>query len=152
MIAPAIGGVILSQWIAFHLEDLTNKQTLAVYAEKSEDHGRTFVIRRGYDQLIRGKRVLVAEDVLTTGGSVKKVIHAVRAAGGIVVGIGALCNRGDVAFQDIDDPPELISLMNVHFESWDELACELCAKQVPINTTIGKGLEFLHRKNGVHDL
>ncbi len=52
VIAPAVGGVILSQWTAHHLDGL------GVYADKSGDG---FVIKRGYDKLIIGKRVLVVE-------------------------------------------------------------------------------------------
>src|SRR3990167_9525772 len=93
VIGPAIGGVILSQWTAHHLTEMNGHEVLGVYAEKSEG-GDNFVIKRGYDKLIAGKNVLVVEDVLTTGGSVRKVIEAVRALGGNVIGLGALCDRG----------------------------------------------------------
>ncbi len=147
VIAPAIGGVILSQWTAHHftLMDRQNREVLGVYAEKSEG-GDAFVIKRGYDKLIAGKRVLVVEDVLTTGGSAKKVIEAVRAIGGNVVGLGVLCNRGGIMPQDVADPPKLTALVNVTLDAWDEADCPLCAENVPINTDVGKGREFLARK------
>ena len=71
VIGPAIGGVILSQWIAWHLSSLTEREVLSIYSEKEGD---SFVIKRGYDKFLSGKNVLVVEDVVTTGGSVKKVI------------------------------------------------------------------------------
>ena len=95
VIAPAIGAVILSQWVAHRLSALTYREVLAVYAEKSEG-GEAFVIKRGYDKLILGKNVLVVEDVLTIGGSAKKVVEATRAIGGNVIGLGVLCNRGGI--------------------------------------------------------
>ncbi len=145
VIAPAIGGVILSQWVAYHLSVMTNREVLGVYAEKSED-GKSFLIKRGYDKFIAGKNVLVAEDILTTGGSVKKVIEAVRAIGGKVVGVGALCNRGGVALKDISNPPKLFVLVDNSLDMWDAKDCPLCQQGVPINTDVGKGREFLARK------
>lgn len=144
VIAPAIGGVILSQWVAHHLTNLTGEEVLAVYAEKA-DNG-SFVIKRGYDKIVANKNVLVVEDILTTGGSVKKVVEATRANGGNVIGVSALCNRGGITPQDIGDVPELFALVDMNLESWDEASCPLCAQNIPINTDVGKGKEYLARK------
>ncbi|MGB3073575.1 MAG: phosphoribosyltransferase family protein [Candidatus Moraniibacteriota bacterium] len=160
VIAPAVGGVILSQWIAYHLSMVLGaSDVLGVYAEKEteavadpEGKGRkcyietgNFVIKRGSDKLIQGKRVLVAEDVINTGGSVRKTIEAVRQCGGVVVGVGALCNRGGVTMQDLD-VPKFVPLMEVTLDAWDEADCPLCERGVPINTEVGKGREYLARK------
>ncbi|OGZ39406.1 MAG: phosphoribosyltransferase [Candidatus Portnoybacteria bacterium RIFCSPLOWO2_02_FULL_39_11] len=146
VIASAIGGVILSQWTAHHLSEITGREVFGVYAEKAED-GDGFVIKRGYDKLIARKNVLVVEDVLTTGGSVKKVIEAVRALGGNIVGLGALCDRGGITPQDVANPPKLFSLINLKLDAWDEADCPLCVRKVPINTDVGKGREYLARKS-----
>lgn len=143
VIAPAIGGVILSQWTAHHLTEMNGHEVFGVYAEKSD--GDAFVVKRGYDKLIAGKNVLVVEDVLTTGGSAKKVVEATRAIGGNVVGLGVLCNRGGITPEDVANPPKLFALVNVKLDAWDEAECPLCAKNVPINTDVGKGREFLAR-------
>jgi orotate phosphoribosyltransferase len=144
VIAPAIGGVILSQWTAYHLSILTGREVLSAYAEKrADDDG--FVIKRGYDKIVARKNVLVVEDVLTTGGSAKKVIEATRALNANIFGLGVLCNRGRITPQDVADPPQLFALVNVEFDAWGEAECPLCAKGVPINTDIGKGREFLAR-------
>jgi orotate phosphoribosyltransferase len=141
--APAIGGVILSQWVAHHLQ-ARHSGAIAVYAEKSADG--TFAFRRGYDRLLAGRRVLVVEDILTTGGSLRDVIRAASAAGGTIVGAAALCNRGGVMADAVGDPADLFTLVEIPLETWDEAACPLCAKGVPINTDVGKGREFLARK------
>ncbi len=171
VIAPAIGGVILSQWTAHHLTVMNGREVLSVYAEKFERYGSAlwyicfglrllwkripqlgrapmehFVIKRGYDKIIAGKNVLVVEDVLTTGGSAKKVVEATRAIGGNVVGLGVLCNRGGITPQDVADVPKLTSLVNVKLDAWDETTCPLCERDVPVNTDVGKGREFLARK------
>jgi orotate phosphoribosyltransferase len=143
VVGPAVGGVILSQWTAYHLTRLTGFKILAVYADKVADD---FIIRRGYDKLIDHKHVLVVEDVITTGGSVKKTIQAVLACGGTIAGVGALCNRGDITSEDLGIR-KLFALVNVKFKAWDEEECPLCAKGVPINIDVGKGREFLARKN-----
>ena len=162
VIAPAIGGVILSQWTAHHLSEIFGRPILGFYAEKEvipisdpDDNNRkcfvetgNFVIKRGYAQLVANKNVLVVEDVLTTGGSAKKVIEATRAIGGNVIGLGVLCNRGGITPEDVAKVPKLIALVNVQLEAWDESACPLCERNIPINTDIGKGREYLMRTQG----
>lgn len=143
VIAPAIGGVILMTWTAAHLSGLGNRDVLGVYAEKDGDG---FVIKRGYDKLLAGRRVLVVEDLLTTGGSVKKVIEETRAIGGNVVGLAVLCNRGGVTSQDVGGVPKFFALTNVKLDAWDEADCPLCKQGVPINIEVGHGREFLIRK------
>lgn len=134
---PTVGGVILSQWTAHYLG------VLAVFAEEtiSESGEKKRFFKRGYDKLISGKKVLVVEDILTTGGSVKLVVDAVRALGGDVVGCGALVNRGNV--QDEDAGAKIHALMNIKLDAWDEKDCPLCKKGVPVNTEVGKGREFV---------
>ncbi|MBA3488106.1 MAG: phosphoribosyltransferase [Longispora sp.] len=145
VIAPAVGGVILSQWTAHHLSATRDQEVLGLYADKV---GEEFVIKRGYDRYIPGKNILVVEDVLTTGGSVRKVIDGVRELGGTVVGVGALCNRGAVTPTDLGDVPELFASVTVDFESWEAEECPLCKKGMPVNTSVGKGLEFLAARAG----
>jgi orotate phosphoribosyltransferase len=136
VLAPALGGIILSQWIAHHLSALTNKEVLAVYSEK--DGNGNFVIKRGYDKLITNKNVLVVEDILNTGGSVKKVIQVAKEKDANVVGLSALCNRGAVTAEMVD-VATLHALVTVNLEAWEAADCPLCAKKVPINTEVGKG-------------
>jgi orotate phosphoribosyltransferase len=131
---PAMGGIILAQWTGHHLG------LPAVYAEKAPEGG--MVLRRGYDQLVHGRRVLVVEDVVNTGGSLADTIRAVRAAGGTVVGAVALCNRGGVTAAALD-VPALHALVELSLESWTVEECPLCRRGVPIDTSVGKGREFL---------
>ncbi|MEK7611910.1 MAG: phosphoribosyltransferase family protein [Patescibacteria group bacterium] len=145
VVAPAQGGIILSQWVARHLSVMLKRDVLAVYAEKSAD-GTTFVLRRGYDNLVADKRVLVVEDILTTGGSVRKVVELVRKHGGDVFGVGALVNRGGVTTRDVGNVLDLVSLLKLDLDTWSEEQCPLCQKGTPINTNVGKGLEFMERK------
>ncbi len=140
---PTVGGVILAQWTAHHLSASSGREVLAVYAEEEgAGEARRRVFRRGYDALVAGRRVLVVEDILTTGGSARMVVEAVGAAGGEVVGVGALVNRGGVTAAQIG-APELYCLAAVPLESYEADACPLCAAGVPVNTRVGKGAAFL---------
>ncbi len=146
VIGPAVGAAILSQWVAFHLSALTGKEVAAVYADKDGEGG--FVIRRGYDRIVAGKDCIVVEDLLTTGGSVKKTIEAAHKVGAKIVGVTAICNRGDVTADMIGNPPNFKPLLNVNLESWESKDCPMCARGVPVATDVGHGKEFLAKKQG----
>lgn len=176
VVAPAIGGVILSRRISHRLTKLTGRWVPGVYAEREEvlirrveadiiDTATTsdgkpitlrrgdeivvkksrFVLKRGYGKLVAGKKALVVEDVLTTGGSAKKVVEATRAFGGEVIGVGVLCNRGGVTPKDLADVPKLFALVNLTLDAYDEADCPLCRDGVPMNTEVGKGKDWLAR-------
>lgn len=142
--APAVGGVILSQWTAHHLSRLSGKPVVGVYAEKEADSDK-FVLKRGYDKLITNRRVLILEDVLTTGGSVKKVVEICEKLPAQVVGIGALCNRGNLSAEMLG-VKNFFALVKVDLGSWEENDCPLCKNHVPINVDVGKGREFIARR------
>ncbi len=127
VIGPIIGGVVLSQWVAYHLNFRRSAgETLSLYAEKEgEGEDKKLVIKRGYDKYIPGKNVIVVEDVLTTGGSARKCIETVRALGGNVIALSALCNRGGIKPADIGDVP-IHSLTSIVMDSWTEEECPMC--------------------------
>jgi orotate phosphoribosyltransferase len=104
-----------------------------------------FVFKRGYDKLIKGKNVLVVEDVLTTGGSARRTAEAVRACGGTVVGLGVLNNRAGLTPEQLG-VPKLYSVFDLTMESCPPEECPLCKTNVPINTTVGHGAEFLRQQ------
>lgn len=143
--APALGGIILSQWVAFHLSELTGREILGVYTEKTPDKNQIFT--RGYDKLVTGKKVLVVEDITTTGGSVRKVIESVRKAGGNVVSVCVLVNRDPDGINTQTIGAQFRALAEVRVKAWDEKECPLCAKSININTEVGKGREYLARKS-----
>jgi len=142
--APALGGIILSQWTSYHLSEMTGVEVLGVYTEKTPDKNQIFT--RGYDKLVKGKRVLIVEDITTTGGSVMKVIASVKSSGGEVVGVCVLANRNpdEINSKTLGFPYQ--SLAEIRMQAWDEKECPLCKKGVPINTTVGKGRDYLKSK------
>lgn len=144
VVGPAIGAAILSMWTAYHLSDLTGREVYGTYADKDGQGG--FIIKRGFDQVIKGKRVLVVEDLVTTGGSLKKAVEAARGVGADVIGAIVLGNRGEVTAEMVGNPPLFDQLLNVHLESWEEAECELCKKGIPVNTDVGHGRDFVARQ------
>ena len=137
VVGPATGGIILSQYVAAYLGD----QVFSVFTEKGKSGHHEF--NRGYSEFVKGKRVLVTEDNLTTGSSVRDAVNAVKAAGGKVIGVSAICNRGGVKKEDIGNPEKFVCLANIPLESWEGNGCPLCADGTPINTNAGKGADFL---------
>lgn len=118
--APAVGGIIIGFAVA---------QALGVKFIFSEREGGAMTFRRGFE-VPAGARVLIVEDVVTTGGSVAEVIELVRAAGGVPVAVASLIDRGGPKAFDT----ELFPLLRLEVESWESETCGLCAAEVPIYT------------------
>jgi orotidine-5'-phosphate decarboxylase len=137
VVGPAMGGILLSHDTAGELSKLLNTDIPGVYAEKNGDGG--FAFTRGYDAFVKGKKVLIVEDVLTTGGSVKKVIDLTREAGGDIVGLGVIANRGGVKPEDVG-VKEINALINIQMTAMEADECTLCKTGVPVNTNVGKRL------------
>lgn len=116
--APAVGGIIIGFAVA---------QALGVKFIFSERQGGAMVFRRGFE-IPAGGRVLVVEDVVTTGGSVAEVIDLVRSAGGEPVVVTSLIDRGGPKTFDL----ELVPLLRLEVESWEPESCGLCAVNVPL--------------------
>lgn len=147
VVSPALGGIVLSQWTAYFLSKIAGQEVLGLYTEKDENKNQIF--KRGYDKLVKGKRVLVIEDITNTGGSVKKVIESVREAEGDIVAVGVMVNRDPKGItSDIIGTP-FSSLAVVQAEAWEEKDCKLCKQHIPINTTVGHGKEFLAKKGHI---
>ncbi len=146
VVGPVLGGIVLSQWTTHHLTARRSSgETLAVFAEKEAGSDQQFAFHRSYDEYIPGKSVLVVEDVLTTGGSVRRVVELVRKHGGNVIGVSVLCNRGDVQPKDVGDVP-VHALITLTLETFSEEECPFCKQRVPINIDLGKGRIFLAKQ------
>ena len=147
VVGPALGGIILAQWTAHHLTKLKGKEVAGVYTEKNADGAQ--IITRGYGKYITGKKVVVVEDLITTGESAKKVVETVKAAGGQVLAVVALVNRNPKEITSGHFGVSFFPLETVEVESYDESTCPLCQSGVPINTAVGHGKKFLEKKTTV---
>lgn len=146
VVAPAAGGIAFSQWTAYHLSKLTKRDVLGLFTEKSAEGDQIF--KRGYDQMVKGRRVLVIEDLTTTGGSVKKVVRSVKKAGGKVIAACVMINRDPTLVNSKTVGAPFSSLGVFKVPSYDANECPLCKAGVPVNTALGHGKEFLakHKK------
>jgi orotate phosphoribosyltransferase len=144
VIGPATGAIILSDFTASHLSKLSGKPVLGLHAPK-DDQG--FILLHSKDvPILKGKRVLVVEDVTTTGRSMIRVIDLVRSRGSYVVGACVVVNRGNVSEAALD-VRHLRSLLKLEIQTWpNENFCPLCQAKVVINTDVGRGKEFLARQ------
>lgn len=137
--APATGGIVLAYATAEQSVFGGALHPDVVWADK---HGDGFIIERaGFSDRIRGKRVLVVEDLLTTGDSVAKTCREIERLDGEIVGVSAIVNRGGVTAQDLG-VPRLESLAEVSFEAIHELECPHCDWRIPIVEDIGHGAEY----------
>ena len=133
-------GAILSQWMANHLSEVTGHVAHAVFAEYVQQDG-AFAFPEGYARLVKGKRALVVEDVLTTGTSARSVVELARSAGATVVAVGALANRGKVTAERLG-VDRLRSLIEIDAETWPA-PCPRCLQGVPINVELGHGRTYV---------
>ena len=118
VLSPALGGIVIGHEVARALG------VRAVFAERQDG---ALTLRRGFI-LAETDRVLVVEDVVTTGGSTRETIQVATAAGGRVVGAASIVDRGgsgalDVPFQ---------SLVSIALPTYEPEQCPLCAQGLPV--------------------
>ena len=126
VVGPTTGGILLAHETAKHLGEGIN----AYFAERADEGGR--YIGRGF-AIDPGQRVLVVDDVLTTGGSVQDTLDAVAAAGGTPVGVGLVVDRtnGATAFGGL----ETFACLAIDVASYHPSECELCVAGVELTIT-----------------
>lgn len=119
VLSPALGGIVIGQEVA---------RGLGVRAIFAERQNGTLTLRRGFT-LEPGEKVLVVEDVLTTGGSTRETIDLAREAGAQVVGAASIIDRsgGDAG---LDVP--YVALASIAVPTYQSDDCPLCAAGQPV--------------------
>jgi orotate phosphoribosyltransferase len=131
VVGPALGAIHLEVFLALAFNELlqsdsSNKrantdQVRAIFAERAEN-GQDFVIRRGIE-LAAGEKVVVVEDVTTTGGSAKRVVQLLEKMGADVLAVGTIIDRsgGTAKF---DQP--FFSLEQLNLKTYEAASCPMC--------------------------
>ncbi len=115
VIAPAVGGIVLSYEIAGQLN------IKSLFAEREN---QKMTLRRGFE-ITKGDKIIVVEDVVTTGGSVKEVIELVNSLGGDIKAVGSIVNRSKNS-SVFPYPYEYV--IQIDMDSYDKKECPLCLK------------------------
>jgi len=115
VLSPALGGIVIGQEVGRALG------VRAIFAERQDGK---LTLRRGFS-LEPGEKVLVVEDVVTTGGSTQETIDVARAAGATVVGAAAIIDRSG-GTQRINVPFQALATMAL--PTYEADACPLCAE------------------------
>ena len=119
VLSPALGGLIIGHEVARALG------VRAIFAEREDGALR---LRRGFS-ISEAERVLVVEDVVTTGGSTRETMQVARAAGAQVVAATAIVDRSG-GRADLDVP--LHALLALSLPTYDPASCPLCAQGLPL--------------------
>ena len=117
VIGPAIGGILLSYEMGRRL------RAKAIFAERED--GR-MTLRRGFE-IPAGARVLITEDVVTTGGSVREVMELVKKLGAEVIGVGAFVDR---SHGKVDFGVPFASVLSLEIKSYLPEECPMCKNHV----------------------
>ena len=117
VIAPAMGGMIVGYEVGRQL----NKKSIFTERENKE-----MTLRRGFE-LSKGEKVLVCEDVITTGGSVKEVTEIVKKSGAEVVGVASIVDRSN---GKVDFGFPLFSALKLEVVSFEPDSCPLCEEGI----------------------
>jgi orotate phosphoribosyltransferase len=120
VVGPAYGGIIIS----YELAKALNAQ--AVFTERKDG---LMQLRRGFT-LSKGQRVLVAEDVVTTGRSVKEAISAIKPYKANVIGVASLIDRSNK--QNLFGRIRFISIKKVAIKTYAPARCPLCKQNIPL--------------------
>jgi orotate phosphoribosyltransferase len=126
VVGPTTGGILLAHETAKHLGETAK----AYFAERGGDGGR--YLGRGF-RIEPGQTVLVVDDVLTTGGSVRDTLDAVIDAGGRPMGVGLVVDRtnGSTSFGEL----ETFACLAIDVASYEPAECELCQAGVDLTIT-----------------
>ena len=116
---PTTGGIILAHEVAKQLG------VRCIFAEKE---GTERIFKRGFS-IDPGERILVVDDILTTGGSIREVVTAVNKLGGKITGIGVLVDRSE---RKIDFGVPLFSCHRSETIAYKPQDCPLCAAKIPL--------------------
>lgn len=118
VVSPALGGIVVGQEVGRQLD------VRSMFTERKENRMQ---LRRGFS-ITPGERILVCEDVVTTGGSVGEVIEIVRGLGGEIAGVAAIVDRSGGKLHI----PEFFAALTMEVVTYLPDKCPLCQSRRPV--------------------
>ena len=119
VLSPALGGIIIGHEVASAF------RVPFLFCERED---KQFQLRRGFE-ILPGQKVIVIEDVVTTGGSTKETIAVAEREGAKVVGVGSIVDRSK---QPLNFPAPYSALLRLPLDQLDPATCHLCLEKVPL--------------------
>ena len=118
VVGPALGGVVVAYELA---------RALGVRGLFTERQNGQMTLRRGFE-IKEGERILIAEDVVTTGGSSLEVANVLTKCGATILGIACVVDRRP---KDTELPLPLISALRLKIDAFEPVVCPLCRQGIP---------------------
>lgn len=120
VVAPALGGVIIGYTVAVGLD------VPSIFTERKDG---AMTLRRGF-QVDEGERIVIVEDVVTTGKSTRETAEVIRQHGGNVVGFASILNRSG---KDNPFDAPYASLLTLDLATYEAERCPLCSQEIPLD-------------------
>lgn len=154
LVAPELGAIQLMAHVQSHFLRRGQEVNAVIATKVREPHPNADIAKEGYSKatkrfeitrdqprFVKGCRVLMIEDVFSTGSSIQEALAPVKACGGIPIAAAVLMNQGSVT-ADAIGVDRIHALVHDPVTQWFE-GCPLCEQRVPVNTKVGKGKDFL---------
>mgnify|MGYP002747356762 CR=1 FL=1 len=122
VMGPMTGGILLAHEVGKALG------TRAIFTEREKG---VMTLRRGF-HIEPGERVLIVEDIVTTGGSVQEVVDVVNKAGGVIVGVGLLVDRSGGKAEFGVPKDKVQALLHLTVPTYKPEECPLCKQSIPM--------------------
>lgn len=117
VVGPAMGGIV----VAYELARQLNKP--GIFSERQDG---VMALRRGFE-IKKGQKVIISEDVITTGKSSLEVVKLIEELGGEVIGLSCIVDRRD---EGVTLPYPIYSAVKIDVKSYDKESCPLCKEGI----------------------
>lgn len=126
VVSPALGGIVIGQEIARVIKTFTNKKVRAIFTERNDKGEMT--LRRGFE-IMPSDKILIVEDVVTTGKSTREVINVIEEKKGKILALSSIINRSD---EDLDFKYPYFYLSKLKVNNYEPQKCPLCKEGITL--------------------
>jgi orotate phosphoribosyltransferase len=151
VVSPTHGGILLGQLVAGILNMYANHEIYFAYSDKRAGHR---VLRRGFSKSMKGQKVLLVDDIVTTGSTLVAMGQTVSRSGADVIGAAVICDRGKVRTLRYFLPGKdgmvtgtavemsIAPLIELDLQTFSPNDCPFCKMGKPVDVDLGQGDEL----------